>query len=181
MNGKKERERGGGCNGGCPIYFISIYQTCKEEELENKLRIYSLERRIYECLAEDVQCDGIQLPATITAEPDQTREQRFLSIDSANLFSYSGVVISEKKRERERKRGKKIRQECTTDSIPPLSLCLEQINNSQLVILWIPLRAIQFIPSDILFLPSSFSAFVFYFDFLVHIFLFIYFFVVFMS
>jgi hypothetical protein len=31
-------------------------------------------------------------------------------------------------------------------------LCLEQINNSQLVILWIPLRAIQFIPSDILFL-----------------------------
>jgi hypothetical protein len=70
------------------------------------LRIYSLERRIYECLAEDVQCDGIQLPATITAEPDQTREQRFLSIDSANLFSYSGVVISEKKgkeREKERK------------------------------------------------------------------------------
>jgi hypothetical protein len=69
-----------------------------------------LRRRIYECFAEDVQCDGIQLPPTINWEPDLGR---VLSIESANLFNYSGfgVVIS-KKRIRKRERGKKIRREC---------------------------------------------------------------------
>ena len=161
-NEQETKKKGGGCSPGLRrssniFYFKTEHVRKKEEEAREQVE-HGLERRksrkrrrIYECFAKDVQCDGIQLPPTINWEPDKTWKRRVLSIDSANLFSYSGygvVVIPRKKNKKEREERKC--GESATDSIP-LSLCLERINNSQLVMLWIPLRAIQFIPSDIPF------------------------------
>jgi hypothetical protein len=161
-NEQETKKKGGGCSPGLRrssnIFYFKTEHVRKEEEEAREQVEHGLERRksrkrrrIYECFAEDVQCDGIQLPPTINWEPDKTWKRRVLSIDSANLFSYSGygvVVIPRKKNKKEREERKC--GESATDSIP-LSLCLERINNSQLVMLWIPLRAIQFIPSDISF------------------------------
>jgi hypothetical protein len=92
------------------IFYFKTEHVRKEEKEAREQVEHGLERRkrrrIYECFAEDVQCDGIQLPSTINWEPDKIWDIRVLSIDSANLFSYSGfgVVIPRKRiRKKERK------------------------------------------------------------------------------